>query len=202
MKQSHLEGTQVLIDRNEMLRRIPQQSITCEVGVADGTFSRTMFDVINPSKHYMIDLWNTKRYGDNVLKEAKSKFPQEIQDGRIEIIRKDSLLGISQLADHTIDFLYIDTNHQYELTISELRLAVTKIKPSGIIAGHDYTPGSAKKDGPFLKYGVIEAVSDFLEEHPFYLKYLTLDENKFYSFALQRTDTSKGVLHYLKKLLR
>ena len=37
-----------------------------------------------------------------------------------------------------LDFIYIDSDHQYEFVLSDIKLSKLKVKSGGIIAGHDY----------------------------------------------------------------
>lgn len=41
--------------------------------------------------------------------------------------------------DNSIDFLYIDGDHQYDCVKNDIITYLTKIKYNGIISGHDYT---------------------------------------------------------------
>ena len=42
------------------------------------------------------------------------------------------------IEDGSLDFVYIDGDHQYESCKKDLQLWIPKIKKGGIIAGHDY----------------------------------------------------------------
>ena len=66
--------------------------------------------------------------------------------------------AIGDFEDSTFDWIYIDTDHSYELTYKELRGYAPKVKPDGIIAGHDYSMGNWIDA---YRYGVIEAVNEF-----------------------------------------
>ena len=63
-----------------------------------------------------------------------------------------------RIPDKSLDWIYIDSNRQYETTKSDLNLALLKVKDGGIIAGHDYTRGNPYTGVP---YGVIAAVHEF-----------------------------------------
>ena len=65
-----------------------------------------------------------------------------------------SLLSVEDYEDGTIDFLFIDDDHNYEHVCMELKLWMPKIKKGGIIAGHDYMVRN--KD-----FGVKQAVDEF-----------------------------------------
>ncbi len=53
-----------------------------------------------------------------------------------------------------LDFIYIDGNHAYEYVKSDIKNALSVLKPGGLLGGHDYD-----------MLGVKEAVSEILPEH-------------------------------------
>ena len=59
-----------------------------------------------------------------------------------------------------MDFVYIDARHDYESVLEDLDAWCPKMKPGGIIAGHDYV------DGMFAQgdFGVKSAVDEFFGE--------------------------------------
>jgi predicted O-methyltransferase YrrM len=68
-------------------------------------------------------------------------------------------LEVGKDFNETIDFLFIDTRHTFEDTYENLNLWSKKVREGGYIALHDYHSGFP---------GVIEAVSQFLKDHPEY----------------------------------
>ena len=101
---------------------------------------------------YCIDPWEMNYdpsdcTGDEGLLEAEKAFDARFKDSPVVVKIKDkSEDAVSMFRDETIDFIYIDGNHQYESVKRDLELYVPKIKLRGIIAGHDYggptTPGA------------------------------------------------------------
>ena len=74
------------------------------------------------------------------LKEAESLF--DLVASKYNNIIKNRLSSIqyaSQIEDESIDFIYIDGNHQYASIIEDLTIWNEKIKTGGIIAGHDFS---------------------------------------------------------------
>lgn len=43
-------------------------------------------------------------------------------------------------ADHSLDFVYIDADHHEKYVREDIRLWLPKIRPGGLLAGHDYSP--------------------------------------------------------------
>ena len=73
---------------------------------------------------------------------------------RVHFMRTTSDEAASYRMDETADFVYIDGLHDYGNISRDIELWYPKVKPGGIIAGHDYHP-----DLP----DVIRAVDEFRE---------------------------------------
>lgn len=58
----------------------------------------------------------------------------------IEWREVDTLHAIQDQADGSLDFVYIDAGHIYWEVMQEIGAAWAKIRPGGILAGHDYYP--------------------------------------------------------------
>ncbi|MCU0386267.1 MAG: hypothetical protein MUE38_09580, partial [Flavihumibacter sp.] len=58
-----------------------------------------------------------------------------------------------------------------------------KLKPGGIIAGHDFIKGNWLSG---YRYGVMEAVYEFCVTHNWELIFLTTETNDHPSFAIRR----------------
>ena len=131
----------------------------------------------------MIDLWDSLRYSEQLYDKVKNRFAQQIDAGILHIHRGYSTEKLAQFPDHTFDWIYIDTNHTYETTKQELNLCRHKVKPSGIIAGHDYVQGDWKMR---VRYGVVEAVNEFCVKNSWEIVYLTNETHRHLSFALRK----------------
>ena len=188
LTQYNIDGAILLLNREELLKMIPKGGVTCELGVAAGGFSRMILDIIQPKKHYMVDMWmHRNRYDEAMYQSVLVDFVNELESGQATIIRDLSYRALASLPDASVDFIYIDTSHNYKDTRMELEVAKAKIKPTGIIAGHDYRVGRfIPEKGSFLEYGVIKAVNEFMVKYDFKLKYLTFEPNQFYSFAIEK----------------
>ena len=54
------------------------------------------------------------------------------------IIRKASMEAVNDFPDDSLDFVYIDGDHELKFVTEDIREWAKKVKPGGIIAGHDY----------------------------------------------------------------
>ena len=77
------------------------------------------------------------------------------------MVRKKSSDAVEMFEDNSIDFLFVDGNHEYEYVLEDLRNYYPKVKPGGIICGDDYFM-SAKDNGRKM---VQEAVEEFSNEY-------------------------------------
>ena len=89
-----------------------------------------------------------------------------------------------------------DTDHSYAVTREELQAYKGKIKPGGIIAGHDYIQGNW---GEILRYGVIEAVHEFCVQEDWELIFQTMEMSNSPSFEIRHVLSLKKENNFLGK---
>lgn len=68
------------------------------------------------------------------------------------VIRADALVAIGHCADESIDFVYLDDTHTHEHVQKELAALLPKMKPGGLITGHDVF-GSTNLQQEFRAFG-------------------------------------------------
>ena len=66
--------------------------------------------------------------------------------------REDALSVIASLPDESLDFVFLDDNHEHAHVDEELRLVIPKVKVGGLVTGHDVW-GSCALHEEFAKYG-------------------------------------------------
>ena len=153
----------------------PQFKTFAEVGVWKGhsiSYLASKLKEREGVQLYAIDLWDeTYKYdgvnhGTTELKEQK-KFLYEIYQTNIEragvreIIKdyKDySWDAARNFEDESLDFVFIDAGHDYDEVKKDIEAWLPKVKPNGIISGHDYynTHTEVKKavDEKFSKFPI------------------------------------------------
>lgn len=181
LSDKHINRCKLLANRDELLKHMKPNSIAAELGVAAGEYSSQIIDTVSPQKLHLIDLWSSERFNENQMSDVEAQFSVQIASGQVQMHRSSSFEAASSFHDGYFDWVYIDTDHSYQTTLTELRLYKNKIKPDGFLMGHDYSMGNWKKH---LKYGVIEAVHQFCVEEEYELAYLTMELNQ--SFAIRR----------------
>ncbi len=63
-----------------------------------------------------------------------------------QIIRKESLSAVNDFEDESLDFVYIDANHHFINIAADLYQWQKKVKPGGIMSGHDYMHFPPERD--------------------------------------------------------
>lgn len=185
LTETHLSQAKLISDRNTLLSLLPKQGVCAELGVANGDFSEAIFEINQPKKLHLVDIWQSERYNDKLYNNVCQKFASQITEGQCQIHRKPSTEAVGDFPDQYFDWIYIDTTHSYALTKQELNLYARKLKPKGILAGHDYTMGNWRAQ---LRYGVMEAVHEFCQSAGFRIKYLTMDLTENQSFAIEKIE--------------
>ncbi|RXF74454.1 class I SAM-dependent methyltransferase [Hansschlegelia zhihuaiae] len=180
LSEHHTEQCRVLPDRKSLLHALPKGGVVAEIGVAFGDFSKLIWQLSKPAKLHLIDAWQGDRYAPG-LTAIKKEFAGPISYSGISIHQGLSIDVIRQFPENYFDWVYIDTNHQFDTTYDELVIASSKVRDAGIIAGHDFCTGNVVGGVP---YGVIEACNKFCVDHNWSYRYITLESHGHFSFAL------------------
>lgn len=186
LQSKHLRHAKVLLNREDLLAHLPHGGVVAECGVDEGVFSEKILAITVPRRLHLIDVWNSERYHSDKALTVKQKFGEQINDGRVEINCGYSTAVLSGFDDGYFDWIYIDTDHTYETTVKELRIAARKVKAGGIIAGHDYVTGNWNKA---VRYGVVEAIHEFCVKEDWQIVYLTAETHQHRSFAICAIDS-------------
>lgn len=124
-------------------------NVGAEVGIEQGLYSEVLCKA-NPSLElYCIDpLEPYAGYREHVSKDKMNKFYDTAQ-ARLKpfnctIVRKYSLDAVQNFDDNSLDFVYIDANHNFQNTTNDLIEWSKKVKVGGIIAGHDFVRNKKK----------------------------------------------------------
>jgi len=112
-----------------------------EVGVYKGAYSRELCQANPELKLYCVDIWGIndrsqrqRNIHQKIYKYAKWKLSRH----NTVLIRDLSMNAVTQFGDDTLDFVYIDANHSYSEVNQDIAGWTKKVRPSGIVSGHDY----------------------------------------------------------------
>jgi len=83
----------------------------------------------------------------------KAKYPAQL-------MRMTTTEAASTIPDNRFDFVFIDADHTYEGVKADIENWKPKVRPGGMVIGHDYNP----RDFP----GVVKAVNEIFPEFSLY----------------------------------
>jgi hypothetical protein len=115
-----------------------------EIGVEEGRFSQFLCQVIPGLKLYAVDAWLsygwylTTRYTQEVMDEKHRKAVRNLAPFNCEIVWGMSSEVAGHFADDSLDFVFIDSNGGFEYACQDIGLWSQKVRPGGIVSGHDY----------------------------------------------------------------
>lgn len=132
-----------------------------EIGTDEGIYAEFLLKTIPNLTLYCVDPWLAEAYEPG--EQPESGEDQAFFDKRaIETLdrlkglkaiikRKTSLEALEDFEDDSLDFVYIDGNHDFLNVIQDIQGWLKKVRPGGIISGHDYVRY------PFKKYNHVKA---------------------------------------------
>jgi len=145
--------------------------VGAEIGVERAVYSKALCRRIRGVKLYCIDFWETYFRVHKDLKRKHPKFKRcdefyEISKKRLEqydarLIRKSSMEAVKDFKSNSLDFVYIDANHEFKHVVDDISEWVKIVRPGGIISGHDYC---RRTDWRYLCQ-VVEAVNGYTQAY-------------------------------------
>jgi hypothetical protein len=113
-----------------------------EIGVFEGAFTEILGKA--GLKVYGVDPWLVyEDYGHPSYKDvAEKRYQKSLKRlapySNVTILREMSQDALKRFENESIDFVYIDGNHQFKYIAEDLYDWWKKVKKGGIICGHDY----------------------------------------------------------------
>lgn len=134
--------------RDKLLGRLPKRAKVAEIGVWEGYFSGRILEICDPVELHLIDPWlyqpefvNTgfgRKKNEFLMEQKYQNVVAAFQDdARVKVHRATSQDALSTLPDGSLDWVYIDGNHNDPFIGNDLALCLQKVKPDGFITGDD-----------------------------------------------------------------
>lgn len=146
-----------------------------EIGVDRANFSKLIVDQNDQVKLYGVDPYlkydEYREYidqadMDRVYELAKEKMAQAVRDGQFEFICKTSMDALADFEDESLDFVYIDGNHEGDFPYQDISGWAKKVKKGGLVMGHDFVRIKV------LKFTIKDALRRYAKEN--HLTYFVL----------------------------
>jgi len=130
-----------------------------EIGVDKGEYSEVLCKAMPEAKIYGIDPYVRNAYEPNIkphdagIYDTQEGFEDNYNKARAKLdkcpnyvlIRGYSMDALKQFEDNSLDFVYIDGNHDYPNFINDLHQWAKKVRMGGIVSGHDWAYYSYRK---------------------------------------------------------
>jgi len=167
------DGSPACQRATEIAKRMPRSRTIygAEIGVFRGHMSRRLLAYMPSLNLFMVDSWEAHdQTGDYAMSgdfhaglsaEQQEGFAQEaagnvaFAESRRMIFREPSDKAAHRIGDGKLDFVFIDADHSYQGCLSDIEAWLPKLKPDGLLCGHDY-------DNPEYDFGVKRAVDEFI----------------------------------------
>jgi len=117
--------------------------VGAEIGVETGAYSEILCKANPGLKLHCVDCWKTyKGYRDHVDQQRLDALYEEAKERLAPydciIHRYFSNSYVNFVRDNSLDFVYIDANHEIPWVMDDICLWIKKVRDGGIISGHDY----------------------------------------------------------------
>lgn len=114
-----------------------------EIGVQAGDYSKVLCENIPEVKLHCVDPWEKyPGYTDFVNMSTyiahERKAREVLVPYKCNITKKYSMDAVKDFPDRSLDFVYLDANHDVRHVIEDITEWSKKIKKGGVISGHDY----------------------------------------------------------------
>ena len=114
-----------------------------EIGVLFGRYSKILCEANPKLKLFSIDPWQKyDEYRDLKIQkdfdDLYEKTKTNLAQFNCKIIREKSMDAVKNFPDNFLDFVYIDGNHEFASETNDVCEWSKKVRPGGIISGHDY----------------------------------------------------------------
>jgi len=158
--------------------------VGAEIGVERGRHAKVLFKNIPDLKLYAVDPWTAyNRIPQEKIERNFKWCKKRLENCNVEYLRMKSMEAIKHIPDSSLDFVYIDGLHEFDPVMLDLIYWSRKVRPGGIVAGHDYYV--------FYKGGVMKAVNAYTYEHNINQWYITYSENHPSYFWVQKYYTKE-----------
>lgn len=143
-----------------LVMRNLQYKKAVEIGTRRGDSAVIWCGAIPELKLVCIDPWKDRT-------EEYEKTTERLSDYNVHVIRLASMDVVRGFANGSVDFVYIDGNHEFDCCCADIIYWSQKVRPGGLVLVHDYCVSR--------RSGVMRAVDAYTEAHRILPWYVTRD---------------------------
>lgn len=188
--------------RLDLFKALPPGALVAEIGTWRGYLAVVILNNTKVGKLFCVDPWQgqtgvydesgkekTVEEHEKDLRETKHHLRGHLPSGRAQIVRGFSIdVARNDRTIPPLDAVYADAIHTYEEVLADLVEWSKRLKPTGVLMGHDWTdtePIAVK-----FNWGVKRAVAKFCEDYGWEMTHVT--NEPFASYQLQRIQDWRG----------
>ena len=144
-----------------------------EMGVERGVYAEILCKGIPDLHLYCVDSWLAySGYREHVSQSKMDRFFEQTKERlapyNVTYVRKLSVDAAKDFEDNSLDFVYIDGNHQFPYIADDLFIWSQKVRPGGIVSGHDYV-GSTRFHNQCHVMHVLNAFTQSYKIRPWFI---------------------------------
>ena len=127
---------------------VPVGGTTAELGVWQGRSLCAIADVIRERRLrvHAVDTFTGTAGERDLVHDCGGRLQQVFESnltrfnirGQVEVHAGSTVSVAGNFPDASLDLVFIDADHRYEQTSADVRAWLPKVKPGGILCGHDY----------------------------------------------------------------
>ena len=142
-----------------------------EIGVREGLYSEHLCKSIPSLELTCVDNWEP--YPGHRDAQAHANHyaiaQEKLKPYNTHLVKLPSMEALKQVPDLSLDFVYIDAAHRFDEAMRDIIEWSRKVRPGGIVSGHDYYRGRNN--------GVVPAVDAYTHAHRIHEWFVT-DEKR------------------------
>jgi len=172
LRPTYRSGRPLLANRHELpvlLNRRGLLGSAVEIGVRAGEYSATILERWNGRLLISVDPWAEAPAGDYLdIANVDSATHEQLHavarsrlarfGDRSEVWRMTGDDAAERISPRSLDFVYLDARHDRSSVEHDLATWLPRVRPGGVLAGHDYLDGDFPPHGDF---GVRSAVDGY-----------------------------------------
>jgi hypothetical protein len=147
-------------------------TVGVEIGVREGLYSEVLCQKNPELKLFSIDPWEAYEGYRNfdkpeIMKNYYAEAKARLAKYTCVLVKKMSLDAVKDFEDHSLDFVYIDGNHNFQNCTNDICEWTQKVKYGGIISGHDYIQHTRPNEMHVVQ--VVNAYTNAYDINPWFL---------------------------------
>ena len=134
--------------------------IGAEIGVWEGRFSEYICQRNPGVELYCIDSWiNYDDYLLSNMDQAEQRARERLKNFNCYFLHMTSMEALKEVPDLSLDFVYIDGNHEFPYVAMDVAFWSKKVRSGGIVSGHDFIKEKPKSNMhvPSVLWGYTDA---------------------------------------------